>query len=1129
MKRRFLTASLGRLPLAALLLALAALAARAQEARVTDGSAFAAGSVSGSILKPANGKATEGLAVTILETGQSTKTDKYGQFVFSNVRPGTYTILATGDGYSRLRITDVVVSPNHSLTLSPQEMPIVFKDGEVQMMEEVIVSAKKEAVEVMEKYLVTDTRQQPFTGTNNIDIPRSVNDVQPYYMWDASKIETSGATDIQSFFQRMVPMDTSKISPIQSTGGVYMGSNISLGGLSGNNFSSTGTQNTLILVDGRPIANFYGTFGVAGQGDLNGIPLSSIDHIEVLPASSGAIYGAASAGGVVNVVLKQNYSGGEIRMTYDSPADVHAPTKSVSLSLGMNLEGGRTNIMLTAAYQTANQLTYQTRVQTFAAYTNRYYSLYPNGGQLRYLGVLNASGVVASTNSAVGLPQPVIFSANGSPLFAGNSAIAVQVPAGYSPGSGLAPLQANIGIYNLAHPNDAGPYGLQYLLTKAPKEKSIQIFARRKMTGWLEAYLQLGTASDIDFNPALGQSTATILVTVPATAPGNPFGQAVRVTGHTKSNFPPPYYTNAVEPTLSAGARISLPDGWKADIDYSWSGSFNANEEGVADSNGIQAAVTAGQVNVITDTSLHPVDLSPYHYIIATHEHAATDTLQVKAAGPLMKLWAGAPTVAVGLEHRLAGSNNGIWYTQYFSNLAVTGLPATGTLAQSISIPGTSESDNSGYAELTMPLVSGANGIPGVRQLDLQAAGRYDRLKEYATSPADEFIILRNDGSILNSPALLNGGPEPYTLAVTSYHSSNGTIGFRYKPVDDLLFRWSFSTSFVPPTFSQLRVPISTGTITQTTGAYPGVPTSSPWPYSSITDPALNATYTVPVISGGHPGLLPETSHNIDWGVVLEPKFLKGLRVSLDYTKVTKYNNIVNPSAALIIANAGLYPGRVTRGTPNAGQTVGPVVLIDSTAINAPMTVTSSYNIQLDYTLRTATAGTWSLSGTANSWQHYVVQSTVGGAFVEQLGNPYVSGTTPANGTGAALAKFKGNIGLDWTKGPLSIDWLARYVGPYTNGAQFGIGGGNPVQGTINGWVSGQIYHDVSVGYRFETAGKAATLWQKALSGTSVRLGIKDVFNALPPYDEGGVGYLWASYYGDLYLRDWYLTVKKQF
>jgi iron complex outermembrane recepter protein len=218
----------------------------------------------------------------------------------------------------------------------------------------------------------------------------------------------------------------------------------------------------------------------------------------------------------------------------------------------------------------------------------------------------------------------------------------------------------------------------------------------------------------------------------------------------------------------------------------------------------------------------------------------------------------------------------------------------------------------------------------------------------------------------------------------------------------------------------------------------------------------------------------------------------------------------------------------VTRGTPNAGQTVGPIVLLDTTNINAPEISTSSYNLKLDYTLRTNALGRFDFSTIASSWQHFRQQTTIGGAVVEQLNNP---NTTVVNSSvSLGLAKFKGTFGLDWSKGPFTAGWMTRYVSPYTIGSRFGIAGTFPTQGTVDGWVSSQIYHDAYFGVKLGRETRESSWWRHALSDTSVQLGVRNVFNKAPPFDAlGGVTQQWYSTYGDARLASYYINVKRAF
>ena len=79
-------------------------------------------------------------------------------------------------------------------------MPVIVKDGELQVMEEIVVTAKKE-VQTMNPYLVTDVKPQPFSD-RNVDLPRGIDDVQPRTtIFDSRTLEESGTTDVERFSQ----------------------------------------------------------------------------------------------------------------------------------------------------------------------------------------------------------------------------------------------------------------------------------------------------------------------------------------------------------------------------------------------------------------------------------------------------------------------------------------------------------------------------------------------------------------------------------------------------------------------------------------------------------------------------------------------------------------------------------------------------------------------------------------------------------------------------------------------------------------------------------------------------------------------------------------------------------------
>ena len=72
-----------------------------------------------------------------------------------------------------------------------------------------------------------------------------------------------------------------------------------------------GPKRVLVLVDGIRWVNEASASGVSAATDLNTIPASIIDHVEVLQDGASSIYGSDAIAGVVNIITKKNFNGVE--------------------------------------------------------------------------------------------------------------------------------------------------------------------------------------------------------------------------------------------------------------------------------------------------------------------------------------------------------------------------------------------------------------------------------------------------------------------------------------------------------------------------------------------------------------------------------------------------------------------------------------------------------------------------------------------------------------------------------------------------------------------------------------------------------------------------------------------------
>lgn len=116
-------------------------------------------------------------------------------------------------------------------------------------------------------------------------------------------------------------------------------SNIDLRGL--------GSNRNLVLIDGRRPMVSATTMAV----DLNTIPQGLIERIEVTTGGAGAAYGADAIAGVVNVILKDDFEGVDLRATYaNSIPETDAREIQISGTIGGNFADNRGNFALSVEY-----------------------------------------------------------------------------------------------------------------------------------------------------------------------------------------------------------------------------------------------------------------------------------------------------------------------------------------------------------------------------------------------------------------------------------------------------------------------------------------------------------------------------------------------------------------------------------------------------------------------------------------------------------------------------------------------------------------------------------------------------------------------------------------------------------
>lgn len=107
-----------------------------------------------------------------------------------------------------------------------------------------------------------------------------------------------------------------------------------------------GGQRTLVLVNGRRYMFFDGS----QRTDINNIPSSLIERVEVVTGGASAVYGSDAVGGVVNFILKDDFEGVEIRSQFNQTSEGDGNVTDITLTLGGNFADDKGNAVVVFNY-----------------------------------------------------------------------------------------------------------------------------------------------------------------------------------------------------------------------------------------------------------------------------------------------------------------------------------------------------------------------------------------------------------------------------------------------------------------------------------------------------------------------------------------------------------------------------------------------------------------------------------------------------------------------------------------------------------------------------------------------------------------------------------------------------------
>ena len=180
-----------------------------------------------------------------------------------------------------------------------------------------ITLAEEEAIE---EVVVTGSR-----------IQRAVSDApSPVTVINSEDLELSGLSSVA---------DVLRNTTYNSFGSFRERSGSSFGQIALVDLRGLGPGRTAVLINGRRVPGnpFTGSSAV----DVNSIPLSAVERIEILTDSASAVYGADALGGVINFIMKDDYEGAEITVGTTNPDAAGAEEDRVQAVFGASGDKGR--------------------------------------------------------------------------------------------------------------------------------------------------------------------------------------------------------------------------------------------------------------------------------------------------------------------------------------------------------------------------------------------------------------------------------------------------------------------------------------------------------------------------------------------------------------------------------------------------------------------------------------------------------------------------------------------------------------------------------------------------------------------------------------------------------------------
>jgi iron complex outermembrane receptor protein len=875
------------------------------------------GALRGRILKPDGTSATK-IRLNLVGTTLATATDRHGDFVFPKVPVGTYTVVASGSRYQPLQITRVTVETDQTLVLDPQSLRAA---SDLMQLEAVVVEGRSARLRPFDRGQRSDA---PRIAAGNLDLPRTVDDVLPYAVYDRQQISRSGVVSLSEFLAREV-VDSDPLSrpPEQIAG---LDSSI-ITGSTNLNLRGYKSEETILLVNGRRLPEIAISGSTTQQPDVNFIPLSLVQRVEVLPVSASALYSGNPVGGVINIVLRPDADSSEVTTTYTNALHgFDAPQSSVSLQHGRSLLDGALRVRLSATFT-------RTEPATEAE-----------------LGHIRAHLSTPATTDPVYRATPNIRSTDLTPLFGPGTTLLTSVAPGADGNGGLAAFNGRQGVRSLALFDSIGGVANSALSLDFPygrRQTGESYFgsATYDVTSWLQLGLDgiyTRTVANRGYNVFKGD------LTLDAASSLNPFGQPVTVSLlETAPQLGENYSESRVDfSSFVLGALVKLPAAWNVAIDGQY-GRNLTHYRGLAgvDSTRWQQLVDEKLYNPLRDTQAYGPPTAFYdralkyygarnHYV-TLGDYTTLDTA-VRITNQELMLPTGRTSVSLGSDFRM---NHLASYSgrRVFGDgsLADTPSPTSARTVQRISL----------FGEVQTPLLP-ARWLPSfIHEIKTEIAARY-----VAADTAQES-----------------------NLAPTG--------GLKFDFAGGFSLRGTIATS------NRLPAPVLARAIAAPVNPGGG---SGEVSYVSILDPLRGNEKNENVTASEliNTSLRPESAVTRTLGVVYQRGQVHRFRASFDIADTRKSGELTFLDPQGIVSLEPLLPGRVTRAATTDGYAAGKVQSVLTGTFNLAYRQSQNWNTSLDYAWTECFGGRLDVYARWLYFSRYQLQVTPGSAMVDELSHP---------------------------------------------------------------------------------------------------------------------------------------------